>query len=371
MIRKDRTAREQSYRFFVPRKIDAGDIADTEEKYMAWLEEHIPGEGRQPCNPAKIDAGDTADTEEQYTAWLEEHVPGEGKQPCNPANLLLWTEALRSGRYELGWDGMKDYGSHNPLGVLCETYMKNTGEGKWVEAEEPRLEGLSFFEHAGRPWLSGPPPAIVDWVGLYLDGVKDLIHLIIPSFDHIADILERHPDWFFNPPEGGWEERPEAPYNPENVRLWTKALRNGDFVQATPRREDFGPELHPQGWHSRSAIHDLRRGDPKAETEDDIPNVAYSPMGVLCELYRQETGKGEWINMFYFTGSPNHGDQNDFMCEGDRGNCEPPTAIREWVGIHEAGVKTIMESVHDFKTFEETAKMLENHPERFFNTQPQ
>ena len=337
MRRKHRTAREQSYAFYTPRLTDAADIADTQEAYMAWL---------------------------------EEHVPGEGKQPCNPANLSLWIQALRSGRHKLSWDGLKDYGSHNPLGVLCETYMENTGEGKWVEAEEPRLEGLSFFEHAGRRWLSGPPPAIVDWVGLHLDGVKDLIHLIIPSFEHIADILERHPDWFFNPPDGGWEERPEAPYNPENVRLWTEALRRSDFVQTTPRREDFGPERRPRGWHSRSAIHDLRRGDPKAEPEGDIPSVAYSPLGTLCEVYRQATGKGEWINMFYYTGSPNHGDQNEFMCEGDRENCELPPAIREWVGIHEAGVQAIMESIHDFKTFEETARMLEDQPQRFFNTQP-
>ena len=87
-------------------------------------------------------------------------------------------------------------------------------------------------------------------------------------------------------------------------------------------------------------------------------------------MFSKATGKGEWINMFYYTGSPNHGDQNEFMCEGDREKCEPPPAIREWVGIHEAGVQTIMESIHDFKTFEETARMLEDQPQRFFNTQP-
>ena len=320
--------------------------------------------------PRLVDGADIGETEEKYSAWLEENLPEEGRTPCNPGNLALWIEALRSGRYELGWGGMKENGEYNPLGVLCQTYLENTGDGQWVEAKgpEPELKGVSFFECSGKRWMFGPPSVVTDWVGLYLDGVKDLINLIIPSFDHIADILERHPEWFLNAPEGGWWKRLEVPHNPASAKLWIQALRDGSMVQSKPRSYDFNPDPIPPGsWPEHNPIHDLRRGHPEATPEDDVPTVAYSPLGALCEVYRQQTGKGDWVNLTYYSGE-HHSNKNQFICYGDRKEIRVPEPVLEWAGLREEGAETILNATREGSTFEEVARMLEEQTERFFKT---
>ena len=190
-------------------------------------------------------------------------------------------------------------------------------------------------------------PVVADWVGLYLDGVKDLINLIIPSFDYIADILERHPEWFLNAPEGGWWKRLEVPHNPASAKLWIQALRDGSMVQSKPRSYDFNPDPIPPGsCPKHNPIHDLRRGHPEATPEDDIPAVAPSPLGALCEVYRQQTGKGDWVNLTYYSGE-HHSNKNQFIGYGNRKEVEAPEPVLEWAGLHEEGAEAILDATRE------------------------
>lgn len=75
----------------------------------------------------------------------------------------LWLEELRSGRYEQGMERLRDGHSYCCLGVLCDIYARETGEGYW--------EGKTFIsgDHEGTAWLT---PEVTMWAGLRgFDGV--------------------------------------------------------------------------------------------------------------------------------------------------------------------------------------------------------
>lgn len=76
----------------------------------------------------------------------------------------------------------------------------------------------------------------------------------------------------------------------ERIKLWTDALRSGEYKQGTRRLQN----------------------------EDG----SFCCLGVLCDLFRKETGEDEW--------TPTEGDRcHDFM-----GACATlPEAVQDWAGL--------------------------------------
>jgi hypothetical protein len=79
---------------------------------------------------------------------------------------------------------------------------------------------------------------------------------------------------------------------------WTQALRSGKYKQARGRLKD-GPEY-------------------------------FCCLGVLCDLYREEQGKGEWVTPKYCESS-----QFEVECDGlkEVEGVVLPDSVREWAGM--------------------------------------
>jgi len=56
---------------------------------------------------------------------------------------VKWVAGLRSGEYKQGKDALKKGDLFCCLGVLCDIYMKETGNGEWIQVK-PKLEGLRY-----------------------------------------------------------------------------------------------------------------------------------------------------------------------------------------------------------------------------------
>ncbi len=71
-----------------------------------------------------------------------------------------WVAALKSREYTQAQKRLRepDTSSYCCLGVLCDLYLKETGEGKWG------LDG--YFEVNGVSDRGVPPPAVWEWAGL-------------------------------------------------------------------------------------------------------------------------------------------------------------------------------------------------------------
>lgn len=111
----------------------------------------------------------------------------------------------------------------------------------------------------------------------------------------------------------------------ENARKWVEALRSGEFEQAQARLRD-----------------------------DD----SYCCLGVACELYRRETGKGRWTKAGAFhLGSVA---ETDWL----------PTAVQRWLGLaHPAGKYdwnslVFLNDARD--SFKAIANVIESEPEDLF-----
>ena len=131
----------------------------------------------------------------------------------------------------------------------------------------------------------------------------------------------------------------------ENAKLWIEALRGGDYKQT---------------------IWVLRRDD------EDTPTSAYCCLGVACELYHQQTGKGEWKavelpDVPYFIVS----EAGDMERSSD---IVLPLPVRKWLGLRSGGGDFIadggIESLTDLndsgKTFAEIADVVESEPRGLF-----
>lgn len=85
--------------------------------------------------------------------------------------------------------------------------------------------------------------------------------------------------------------------NKEIKEKWVKALRSGKFPQSTMA---------------------LKRVTEKGE--------GYCCLGVLCEVFRKETGKGEWVRS-------DMAERVDFLVEGHTETNFLPRAVMEWAGL--------------------------------------
>lgn len=108
--------------------------------------------------------------------------------------------------------------------------------------------------------------------------------------------------------------------NPEIKTKWIEALRSGEFTQ----------------------VHgNLRRLiDPVAPFGQE--EWGFCCLGVLCELYRQETARGEFSGRSFST--PTTPDAPGFPLIY-ASTCFPPDPVKEWAGISQADCEML--AVHN------------------------
>ena len=114
-----------------------------------------------------------------------------------------WTAALRSGEYKQA-DGYLNYnGSYCCLGVACDLYMKEVGQGEWKDS------GWDNNSYAFMGKADLPPEQVMEWLGLseesgtYCD-TEGLSYSLADendngaSFSDIADTIDSNPKGLFN-----------------------------------------------------------------------------------------------------------------------------------------------------------------------------
>ena len=109
----------------------------------------------------------------------------------------------------------------------------------------------------------------------------------------------------------------------ENAKLVCQELKSGNFTQ------DYG--------HLRA-------------------EAGYCCLGVICEVYRLQTGKGEWIH------NKTNTEIYIFETEGFRTDTYLPPAVRDWIGFtHTMGIVYGIEGENSLMTDNDGLKR--THPE--------
>lgn len=131
----------------------------------------------------------------------------------NKENIQKWVKALRSGKYKQAYCALKvseddSSFSHCCLGVACEVYLQETGDGVW-NSSTSMDDGYAykFKPSSCNPSSSFLPIAVRNWFGindLALATVNDhKVHATTlndgdntssidkHNFDQIADAIER------------------------------------------------------------------------------------------------------------------------------------------------------------------------------------
>lgn len=112
-----------------------------------------------------------------------------------------WTDALRSGDYEQGTHYLRNEDRYCCLGVLCDLYKKETGQGEWAG-------GIFYVEGATQCSVMFPPEPVREWAGLdmkdekmlaahndpgyVLNAERQLKRLQSHSFEEIAELIETY-----------------------------------------------------------------------------------------------------------------------------------------------------------------------------------
>ena len=106
-----------------------------------------------------------------------------------------WAEALRSGEFEQNTGALRVNDKYCCLGVACELYRRETGEGRWTTED--------YF------WIDGEarndllPARVAKYFGVdrsssfHEDGHEDQLSGLNDDglpFDAIADVIEREPE---------------------------------------------------------------------------------------------------------------------------------------------------------------------------------
>lgn len=113
-------------------------------------------------------------------------------------NARKWVEALRSGKYEQAQEQLRRDDGFCCLGVACDLYAQETGEGEWT---------LGAFKLDGLYKTADLPIKVRDWLGLTSEGGTwgdadtnlSLIYLNDEGhpFAEIADTIESEPPGLF------------------------------------------------------------------------------------------------------------------------------------------------------------------------------
>jgi|TARA_R110000765_G_scaffold340353_1_gene430437 hypothetical protein len=149
------------------------------------------------------------------------------------SNAQKWVAALRSGEYDQGTDGLQTEGGYCCLGVACDLYMKETGNGEWLppalwesgDSDEPEANADKFYAFkVNTPSMYEPrtesfilSPVVQGWLGLTTsDGAYKGDSTAKPfslttmndrgeSFQAIADTIENYDkELFDNDSEIDW-----------------------------------------------------------------------------------------------------------------------------------------------------------------------
>ena len=116
-------------------------------------------------------------------------------------NVEKWVAALRSGNYLQTKGKLRGKRGFCCLGVACDVYSKETGEGEWSMGAHTRtsysfgVDGIYIKDHL--------PQEVVEWFGLSTkDGGWRHSSLSMrndtgSSFNKIADIIESEPNGLF------------------------------------------------------------------------------------------------------------------------------------------------------------------------------
>jgi hypothetical protein len=131
----------------------------------------------------------------------------------HPERKELWTTALRSGDYEQGQEALRVSGREEDgsadayccLGVACEVYRKETGEGGWHRDDSGfwmfRSGELDDYGYYDQSW-SSLPRKVAEWYGVRRDELtvdfdndsrNQLTNLNdneAQSFEQIADLID-------------------------------------------------------------------------------------------------------------------------------------------------------------------------------------
>lgn len=104
-------------------------------------------------------------------------------------NTKKWLKALRSGKYKQTQNKLRSVDNKFCcLGVLCDVYKKETGDGKWKERPFNSETVVGFGNKA-----SEPPRKVLRWGGLNENMQESLIELNdseLRSFKYIAKYVD-------------------------------------------------------------------------------------------------------------------------------------------------------------------------------------
>ena len=121
------------------------------------------------------------------------------------ARVKKWARALRSGKYAQTRGKLKDNSGYCCLGVACDVYRKETGEGEWAaDAGGFSGPGFAFTLPDGTRETGSLPEKVAKWFGLKTDDGRyregrhaaEQTSLIAHNDDHhddfktIADVIE-------------------------------------------------------------------------------------------------------------------------------------------------------------------------------------
>lgn len=106
--------------------------------------------------------------------------------------------------------------------------------------------------------------------------------------------------------------------NPEVKTLWVQALRSGEYQQGRGR---------------------LNSTDILTQT------TGYCCLGVLCDVYNKNTGKGEWL----LDGRGTYG-KVFVAAPNDRSATTLPNAVTEWSGLNQYSAVSHLVEMNDSRT---------------------
>lgn len=118
-------------------------------------------------------------------------------------NAQKLVAALRSGEFHQTRGRLRDDNGHCCLGVACEVYLRETGDGEWGKPRD--ATGLRYFYLDGHPDAAMLPVAVTDWLGFdNTTGAYDGPGVSLMSlndaqapFETIADVIESEPEGLF------------------------------------------------------------------------------------------------------------------------------------------------------------------------------
>lgn len=140
--------------------------------------------------------------------------------------------------------------------------------------------------------------------------------------------------------------------NPEVKAEWIQRLLSGKYKQAKAY---------------------LRR--PLSRKTKDGSTEGYCCLGVLCDMYAEKTGKGQWVKVDH-TGRPNaDGKEWKFMVTRESRYEEgetfpvyeagiPPYEVLEWAGLNPTNVTSYVQLSIDEKDAKRMSPKGETHPSR-------